>query len=146
MTVAMLLATVAAGLFAGAAVYVTAVEHPARVECGELLAIKEFGPSYRRGAVMQGGLAVVGLLSSAVAWYQGSGLGWLVGGLLLGALIPFTLVVIKPTNRRLLDPGLDSGSGEARELLSRWGRLHAVRTVVGVTVFVASVAMSMRSI
>ena len=146
MTVAMLLATVAAGLFAGAAVYVTAVEHPARVECGQLLAIKEFGPSYRRGAVMQGGLAVVGLLSSAVAWYQGSGLGWLVGGLLLGALIPFTLVVIKPTNRRLLDPGLDSGSGEARELLSRWGRLHAVRTVVGVTVFVASVAMSMRSI
>jgi hypothetical protein len=146
MTVAMLLATVAAGLFAGAAVYVTAVEHPARVECGQLLAIKEFGPSYRRGAVMQGGLAVVGLLSSAVAWYQGSGVGWLVGGLLLGALIPFTLVVIKPTNRRLLDPGLDSGSGEARELLSRWGRLHAVRTVVGVTVFVASVAMSMRSI
>ena len=146
MTVAMLLATVAAGLFAGAAVYVTAVEHPARVECGQRLAIKEFGPSYRRGAVMQGGLAVVGLLSSAVAWYQGSGLGWLVGGLLLGALIPFTLVVIKPTNRRLLDPGLDSGSGEARELLSRWGRLHAVRTVVGVTVFVASVAMSMRSI
>ena len=146
MTVAMLLATVAAGLFAGAAVYVTAVEHPARVECGQLLAIKEFGPSYRRGAVMQGGLAVVGLLSSAVAWYQGSGVGWLVGGLLLGALVPFTLVVIMPTNRRLLDPGLDSGSGEARELLSRWGRLHAVRTVVGVTVFVASVAMSMRSI
>ena len=145
-TIPILVATVAAGLFAGAAVYVTAVEHPARVEGGQLLAIKEFGPSYRRGAVMQGGLAVVGLLASVVAWYQGSGVGWLVGGLLLGALIPFTLVAIKPTNRRLLDPRLDSGSAEARELLSRWGRLHAVRTVVGVIVFVASVGMSMRSI
>ena len=142
MTFPMLVATVAAGLFAGAAVYVTAVEHPARVECGQVLA-QEFGPSYRRAAVMQGALAVVGLLASVVVWYQGSGVGWLVGGLLLGALVPFTLVVIMPTNRRLLDPGLDSGSGEARELLSRWGRLHAVRTVVGVAVFVAFVGMSM---
>jgi uncharacterized membrane protein len=140
----MLVATVAAGLFAGAALYVTVAEHPARLECGQALAIKEFGPSYRRAAVMQGGLAVVGLLASVVAWYQNGDVGWLVWGLLFGALIPFTLVVIMPTNRRLLDPGLDSGSAEARELLSRWGRLHAVRTVVGVAVFVAFVGMSLR--
>jgi uncharacterized membrane protein len=140
----MLVATVAAGLFAGAAVYVTVAEHPARLECGQAVAIKEFGPSYRRAAVMQGGLAVVGLLASVVAWYQKGDVGWLVWGLLLGALVPFTLVVIMPTNRRLLDPELDSGSAEARELLSRWGRLHAVRTVVGVVVFVAFVGMSLR--
>ncbi len=145
MTIAMLVASVTAGLFAGAAVYVTLVEHPARLECGQALAIKEFGPSYRRAAVMQGILAVVGLLASLWAWYEGSGAGWLVGGLLLGALVPFTLVVIMPTNRRLLDPGLDSGSGEAGELLSRWGRLHAVRTVLSVVVFVAFVGMSLRS-
>src|SRR5712692_2362535 len=141
----MLVTTVAAGLFAGAAVYVTAVEHPARVECGPVLAIKEFGPSYRRAAVMQGALAVIGLLASVIAWYQGSGVGWLVGGLLLGAPDPFTLVVIMPTNRRLLDPRLARGSGEARAPLSRWGRLHSVRTVVGVAVFVAFVSMSMSS-
>ena len=140
----MLVATVAAGLFAGAAVYVTVAEHPARLECGQAVAIREFGPSYRRAAVMQGGLAVVGLLASVVAWYQRGDVGWLVWGLLLGALVPFTLVVIMPTNRRLLDPGLDSGSAEARELLSRWGRLHTVRTVVGIVVFVAFVGMSLR--
>jgi len=144
-TIATLVATVAAGLFAGAAVYVTVAEHPARLECGQAVAIKEFGPSYRRAAVMQGGLAVVGVLASVVGWYQGGSVGWLVGGLLLGALVPFTLVVIMPTNRRLLDPQLDSGSDEARELLSRWGRLHAVRTVVGIVVFVAFVGLSLRS-
>src|SRR5467141_3820895 len=117
----MLVATVAAGLFAGAAVYVTVAEHPARLECGQALAIKEFGPSYRRAAVMQGVLAVVGLLAGVVTWYQGSGVVWLIGGLLLGALVPFTVFVIMPTNRRLLDPGLDSRSSEAGELLSRWG-------------------------
>ena len=141
----MLVGSVAAGLFAGAAVYVTAVEHPARVECGQALAVREFGPSYRRAAVMQGSLAVAGLLAGIVAWYQGAGVGWLVGGLLLGALVPFTLIVIMPTNRRLLDPRLDSDSDEARELLSRWGRLHAVRTVLSVAVFVAFVGMSLRS-
>lgn len=141
----MLVATVAAGLFAGAAVYVAVVEHPARLECGPVLALKEFGPSYRRAAVIQGGLAVVVLVAGVVAWYQGSGLGWLVGGLLVGALIPFTLLVMMPTNRRLLDPGFDSGSSEAQELLSRWGQLHVVRTVISVAVFVTFAGMSLRS-
>jgi hypothetical protein len=43
-----LVATFSAGLFAGAAMYVTLVEHPARLECGTELAVTEFGPSYRR--------------------------------------------------------------------------------------------------
>lgn len=141
MTIATSVATVAAGLFAGASIYVTLAQHPAWLECGTALAVKEFGPSSRRAGVMQGALAMVGLLSGTVAWLQGSGVGWLVAGLLLGALAPFTLVVMMPTNRRLLDPQLDPGSGEAAELLSRWGRLHAVRTVVGVAVFVAFVCM-----
>ena len=70
--------------------------------------------------------------------------GWLIGGILLGALVPFTLIVIMPTNRRLLDPRLDSSSSDVRELLARWGRLHAVRTVIGVAVFVAFAQMSLR--
>jgi hypothetical protein len=43
-----LLATLCAGLFAGAAIYITFVEHPARLECGTELAATEFAPSYRR--------------------------------------------------------------------------------------------------
>jgi len=138
-------ATIAAGLFAGASAYVTVVQHPAWRECGPIFAVKEFGPSYRRAGIMQGGLAVVGLLSGTVAWFQGSGVGWLVGGLLLGSLAPFTLIVMMPTNRRLLDPQLDPSSPEAAELLSRWGRLHAVRTVVGVAVFVSFACMGLWS-
>lgn len=145
MLIAMLVAATAAGLFAGAALYITLVEHPARLQCGLALAVAEFGPSYRRAAVMQAPLAMLGMLSGASAWYMGSGAGWLAWGLLLGALVPFTLVVIMPTNRRLLDPGLDPASGEAGRLVSRWGRLHAIRTVVGIAVFVAFVVMLSRS-
>jgi uncharacterized membrane protein len=131
-----LLATMCAGLFAGAAIYITFVEHPARLECGTELATTVFGPSYRRATLMQASLAAVGLLAALVAWAQGRGVGVLIGGLLLGAVIPFTLVVILPTNKRLLDPGLDRGSAEAAALLARWGRLHAVRSLMSALAFV----------
>jgi hypothetical protein len=125
-----LLATLCAGLFAGAAIYITLVEHPARLECGTELAVTEFGPSYRRATLMQASLATVGLAAALVAWLQGRGIIVLLGGLLLGAVIPFTLLVILPTNKRLLDPELDRRSTEAATLLDRWGRLHAARSVL----------------
>ena len=49
--------------------------------------------------------------------------------------MPFTLVIILPTNKRLLDPELDASSPQAMELLRRWGALHAVRTVAGIVAF-----------
>ena len=115
------LATLCAGLFAGAAIYITFVEHPARLECGTELAATEFGPSYRRATLMQASLAAVGLISALAAWVHSRGLAVLLGGLLLGLVIPFTLVVILPTNKRLLDPALDRRSADAAALLARWG-------------------------
>ena len=123
-----LAALLCTGLFAGAAIYVSLVEHPARLACGPVLAIAEFGPSYRRGAVMQASLAVGGCLTAVAAWTQGSPTPVLIAGLLLGSLIPFTLIVILPTNKRLLDGGLAA-------LLARWGHLHAVRSVVSGVAF-----------
>jgi len=78
------------GLFAGAAVYITLVEHPARMECGTELAATEFRPSYRRAAVMQA---------------CRTPLGGLLGGILLVAVIPFTLLAVRPTNTQLLTVG-----------------------------------------
>jgi anthrone oxygenase-like protein len=130
-----LVALLSAGLFAGAALYVSLVEHPARIEGGPALALAEFRPSYRRGAVMQASLAAVGCLAGVAGWARGGGATMLVAGLLLAAIIAFTLVVILPTNKRLLDPALDSRSPEAVTLLARWERLHAVRTGAGALAF-----------
>ena len=85
---------------------------------------------------MQVSLAVTGLVAGTGAWVSGSGLGWLAGGVALGAVIPFTLVVIAPTNKKLLDPALDRTSQLASDLLDRWARLHAVRSVMSVGAFV----------
>ena len=103
----LLVAATCAGLFAGAAIYINAVEHPARISCGTELAIREFAPSYHRATVMQAYLAVVGCVAGLwSAWRLGD--AWLVlGSILLGAVVPFTLIVILPTNKQLLDPALD---------------------------------------
>lgn len=123
-----LIATFCTGLFAGAAIYINLVEHPARLETGTAAAVKQWRPSYRRATVMQASLAIAGLLAAFGAWVQGRGTPVLVAGLLLGVVVPFTLVVIFPTNRQLSDSSLDDGSSQAAALLDKWNRLHAVRS------------------
>jgi uncharacterized membrane protein len=130
---AQFLATLCSSVFVGAAVYVSLVEHPARMACGTVLAVTEFAPSYKRAATMQATLATWGFIASVVAWLAGAGGWWLLGGLLTGSVIPFTLFFILPTNKELLNPSLDKGSDRANELLSRWGHLHAVRSVLSTT-------------
>jgi uncharacterized membrane protein len=130
-----IVATFASGIFAGAALYINLVEHPARLSCGVQMAMTEWRPSYRRGTLMQVPLALIGSLSAVVSWWLDGGRVWLVGGLLLLLNIPFTLVVILPTNKRLESKELDLRSEEAERLLQRWGRLHAVRSLLSGAAF-----------
>src|SRR5438128_478889 len=100
-----LAAILSCALFAGAALYINVAEHPARMQCGTELAATVFAPSYRRAAVMQVALAVVATVSAIVSWWLDSSVLWIAGALLIFAVIPFTLIVILPTNKQLLAPG-----------------------------------------
>jgi len=131
----LIVATLAAGIFAGAAIYVSVVEHPARLSCGTEIAVREFAPSYKRGAIMQASLAIAGCVAGVIGGWSLNDTGSIVAALLLGIIVAFTLIVILPTNKRLLDPALDASGAEAASLLQRWGRLHAVRSVFSVAAF-----------
>ena len=122
-----------AALFAGAALYINLVEHPARMACGTEAAVRQWRPSYRRAAIMQATLAISAAITGIMTWFHGEGIAWLWGGLLMFAIVGFTLLVIRPTNERLLAPGLDLASAETRQLLELWNRLHLVRTALGLT-------------
>jgi hypothetical protein len=137
MPVFQFVAILAATLFSGAAVYVNLAEHPARMECGTQLAATEFGPSYRRAAVMQIILALAAAIAGISAWFLGAPRLWFVGAVLIFAVIPFTLLVIMPTNKKLLDPGLDHASEMTHQLLKDWGKLHAVRSILALGASVA---------
>ena len=132
-----IIATLAAGLFAGAAIYIDLAEQPARKQIDTATALKEWRPSYKRAAVVQPLLAAVGFLSAVAAWLMGGSVWWLVGGVLLVAVIPYTLIIVFPTNNRLLDPAIDENPDLARRLLIRWGRLHTVRSIMSLATFLA---------
>jgi hypothetical protein len=124
------------GLFAGAALYISVVEHPARMANTLGVALAEFRPSYKRAAVMQVILAVGGVIGAIGAYFLGRGISTLVAGIVLAIVIPFTLIVILPINRQLLDETRVAQTPDTQELLEKWGRLHNVRTVASLLALV----------
>ena len=124
------LAVLCCTLFAGAAIYINLVEHPARMGCDTKTAATVWAPSYKRATVIQAPLAALSFLAGVGAWLFGGGMLWLIGAVLIGLVIPFTFVGVMPTNHQLLAPERDLSSIETRSLLVKWGRLHAVRSVL----------------
>ena len=123
------LALVTAALFTGAALY---VEHPARMALDDRAMLTEWKPAYKRGFAMQASLAAIGFLLGAWAFWETQNWLWLAGGLTLLAGWPYTLIVILPTNNRLLATPIEAANAETRALIVKWAALHAVRTALGV--------------
>lgn len=127
-----LLALTSAAMFAGVAVYVLLCEQPARLALDDRALLMEFKPSYKHGTIMQAPLAVLGCVLGLIAWWQNGRWPWLAGAVAIGAALPYTLLVIFPTNNRLVATDIaDAGPG-TRALIEHWGRLHAGRAALGV--------------
>ena len=132
-------------MFAGAAFYISAVEHPARLAAGVTVGLQEFRKSYPRASPLQIGFAAVTLVGSLVLGFLARQWGWVLGGVLVGAVIPFTLIFLMPTNRLLIDIRAPLKDDAARAHLEKWGELHAVRTVLSTLGFLLLLFLSLRS-
>src|SRR3954468_2594188 len=123
------LSLIAAALFAGAALYVNVIEQPARLGLDNHALLAEWKPAYKRGTLMQAPLASIGFLLGLLAWWQTGNLVWIIGGVLMLANWPVTMLIIMPVNRRLM--AIDTATAESRAMIVKWGSLHAIRTVLG---------------
>ena len=126
-----LAALLSATLFAAVALYISLVEHPARLALDDGPLLAQWQPSYKRALPIQAGLAIAGGLSGVAAWYSSAEWQWLVGSIVLLANWPFTLIVIMPVNKRLLTMQRQEAGPESRRMLLQWGRLHDVRSALG---------------
>jgi hypothetical protein len=133
------LALTIAGLFTGAAIYINIAEQPARLQLDDSSLLAEWKLAYTRGYMMQASLVVGGGFFGAVAFFSSFEWRWLVGAAVLLVNWPYTIFVIMPTNRRLMNIPAGAATAETRRMIGRWGILHAGRSALGL---VATVAFS----
>nr|WP_250888866.1 DUF1772 domain-containing protein [Mesorhizobium sp. dw_380] len=127
-----LLALTVAAVFAGAAIYVSVAEQPARLRLGDRALLQEWQPSYKRGAAMQASIAIVACVLGLVAWWQTGGLAFAIGAVSIILPWPWTLIAMMPTNRLLEAMDVGTDNPQARSLIVKWGNLHLVRVALGV--------------
>ena len=131
------LALVLAAAFAGAAFYINFAEHPARLSLDDKGSLKQWKPSYDAGYTMQATLVgASGILGLLAAWTS-QNWHWIVGAVLILSNVPYTLIGIMPTNHKLEAISEADAGPNSRATLVLWGKLHAIRTLLGVSATLA---------
>ena len=157
-TLALLLdqvAIMATSLFCGAAIYVSLVEQPARMQVPLREAARQFGKSYPRAAVLQPIYIFSSCAASATRYWitippvalqhrQSKAMqqAHLVNLLLMGGCLMWTLVFMLHGNKALLAAERESVP-RVKQLLQTWGWQHSCRSVASAAALVVLLAASL---
>src|SRR5580698_1974312 len=121
-----------AAAFAGAAYYVNEAEQPARMALNDGSLLAQWKRSYARAVNMQAGLAALSGFFGLFVWWDTDDWRWLLAAILILANWPYTLLVIKPINDQLNAIADRDAGAASRALIVKWGRLHGIRTALGI--------------
>jgi hypothetical protein len=80
---------------------------------------------------MQSSLVIMSGVLGMLVYFGTWDWRWLLGAALILANWPYTLWVVIPINKRLEATTPESANAETRDLVKTWGKLHAVRSALG---------------
>ncbi len=125
------LALIAAAVFTGASVYLSVVEHPSRAALDDRAQLLQWRLAYRRGVRMQAPMSAIGFALGMLAWALLGGWAWAIGGVLMIVVWPYSILVMLPLIHALQAADQNAAGPQTRALMTRWARLHLVRTGLG---------------
>jgi hypothetical protein len=126
-----LIALVFAAAFAGAAIYVSWVEQPARMALDEEALLSEWGPSDSRGVALLLAFSLVAAAAGFIAYFGSQDVRWVFGALIVIASWPYAFFVMAPLNNQILSlRGRDVAAAQA--LIRQWGLIETGFAGIGV--------------
>ncbi|KAK9709201.1 hypothetical protein K7432_009194 [Basidiobolus ranarum] len=123
------------GLFAGAAIYCSYVQHPALMVASPKEMVNQFQVFFPRAATMQAALAVTSVIATVGATYLTKRQIFLIPAGLFGGTFAFTMLSIKPVYNQLLSMKVNNPSPNVESLIRSWGEKHFVRTILSTVGF-----------
>lgn len=137
-----IISTISGGIFAGAAAYISFSEVPALNQHGPNELWRFFPYMYGNASKMQASLAVVSGITGIIYSLRiadsspVAGRVWLGAALCFVGIVPFTLFVMMPTNKLIIRSNKTlEDQAEKTALLTKWSKLHLVRTVASLAGF-----------
>ena len=129
--IAGLIALTFAAAFAGAAIYVSWVEQPARLALDDEALLSEWGPSDSRAVALLLAFALAAAFAGFLAYFETQDVRYVFGALIAISSWPYAFFVMAPLNNQILAlRGSDVGA--ARALVRQWGFVETGFAAVGV--------------
>ena len=119
-------AKISCALFAGIALD-TYVQH---YSSGN--ALEQFQHMFKIVAPIQSGLSLIGGISGLTVYFLQKENEYLISGLIMVSLMPYTLIAMMPTNNYLLNFETSKHSEKTFASLRKWKRLHSVRVLMSI--------------
>jgi hypothetical protein len=120
-----------AAAFLGAAIYIGAVEQPARLKLGGRAMLKEWTLSYRRGTLTLSVFAVTSAILAFIQFRLDGDVRWIIGGATILASWPYAYFVMMPVNIWLCAMSPGQMISPARKLMRDWGLLEWGLVLIG---------------